>query len=261
MNQFGVLLKKEWREHVRNYKILWLPAVFVLFGIIEPVTQYFLPQIIESAGNLPEGAVFEFPTPEPEQVLVSVMGQYQFIGLIILILAYMGAVAGERRSGTATLLYVRPLSYPAYFLSKWVMAVSAGLASVWLGFLGAAYYIWLFFGDIAAGDFLQFAASYSLWIILFLTIVLTASAALPHQGLAAAVAMALVFAAQILDSLLGVYWTASPLKLPAYAQSWLAGAPDAGDFWWSSVLAVLLTLLFIGLGIWLSKRNAAQTKV
>ena len=261
MNQFSVLLKKEWRENARNYKVFWIPAVFILLGIMEPVTQYFLPQILDSVGNLPEGAVLEFPTPEPEQVLVKVMGQYQLLGLLILILAYMGTVAGERKSGAATLLYVRPLSYPAYFLSKWVMAGTVALASVWLGFLAAAYYIWLFFDAIDFGSFVQFAASYSLWILLVISIVLAASAALPSPGLAAAAALVLTLISQVVDGLLGMYWTISPLKIPGYAQSWFAGGPDMSDFWWSAAISVLLILLLIGLGIRLSERNASKTKV
>lgn len=102
MTQFNVLLKKEWRENFRNYKVFWIPIVFILFGIIEPMTNYFMPQILDSVGNLPDGAVIEIPPPEPEEILVAVMGQYQLIGILVLVLAYMGSVAGERKNGTAT---------------------------------------------------------------------------------------------------------------------------------------------------------------
>lgn len=261
MNQFGVLLQKEWRENVRNYKVFWIPIVFILFGIIEPVSQYFLPQILETAGNVPEEVVAGFPVPEPEQILVSVMGQYQFMGLLILVLAYMGTVSGERKSGTATLLYVRPLSYPAYFTSKWVMSAMVSLMSVWCGFFAAYYYTWLLFDAVDIVQTLQFITTYSLWILLVISVVLTASAALPSPGLTAAAALILIVFVQIIDGLLGAYWTVSPLKLPAYAAGWLNAAPDSSDFWWSTGITIALIALLIALGIWLSRRNAATAKV
>lgn len=261
MNQFGVLLKKEWRENVRNYKLFWIPAVFILLGVMEPVTNYFLPQILESIGNMPEGTVLEFPTPLPEGIMAAIMGQYQLIGLLVIVLAYMGTIAGERRSGTATLLYVRPLSFTAYFMSKWVMAAIISLLSVWLGFLAGYYYTYLLFGSVDWVALLQFGASYSLWILLVISIVLVSSGLMPNAGLTAAVSLSVIFIGQLIDGLLGAYWQFSPLKLPAYAASWLAEAPDAGDFWWSAGITILLITLLLAFGVYLSERKAATTKV
>ena len=261
MNQFSVLMKKEWRENLRNYKLFWIPAVFIFFGIMEPVTNYFLPQILDSVGNLPEGTVLEFPTPEPEQILAAIIGQYQLIGLLILTLAYMGTIAGERKSGTATLLYARPLSFPSYFLSKWVMASLIALLSVILGFLAGYYYIYLLFGSVEVMEFIRFAATYSLWILLVISIVLFASATMPNAGLAAALSLGIIFFSQIADSLLGAYWPVSPLKLPAYAAAWFEGGPDSGDFWLSAGVTILLIVLLIASGTYFSAKKASTTKV
>ncbi|MGI2327987.1 ABC transporter permease [Planococcus sp. YIM B11945] len=261
MNQMGVLLKKEWRENIRNYKILWLPIVFILFGILEPVSNYFMPQILDSVGNLPEGAVIEFPEPTPEQLMAAVMGQYQLIGLLVLVLAYVGSVAGERRSGTATLLYIRPLSFSSYFISKWMMASLIAIASVWLGFLAAYYYTMLLYSPVDFFNFLQFVSSYSVWIVLIVSVVLAASAALPNTGLAAAASLALIFILQIFDGLVGTYWTISPLKIPVYATGWLTGGPELSHFWWSMAIAGGLIIMLVLSGIWMSEKNASKAKV
>ena len=79
MNTFLVLFQKEWRENIRNFKILWIPLVFILFGITEPVMNYYMPQILSSVGNLPEGTVIEFPSMTSEQILMSTISQYQLI--------------------------------------------------------------------------------------------------------------------------------------------------------------------------------------
>lgn len=261
MKQFGILTQKEWREHVRNYKIYWIPAIFILLGITEPAVNYFLPQILESSGSLPEGSVFEIPTPSPEQVLTAVMGQFQTIGIPVLILAYMGTIAGERKSGTATLLYVRPLSFPSYFLSKWLMAAVISLISVGFGFLAGYYYTLLFFGELEFIKLLQLVGTYSFWVLLILTVVLAASAAFPNGGLAAAAAFAVYLLLQLLDGLFGLNWAISPVKIPQYAAAWLTGQPDSMNFWGAIGMAVLLIFVFFFLGSWSARVNKAKSKV
>lgn len=261
MKQFSILLQKEWRENIRNYKIFWIPCVFILLGITEPVVNYFMPQILEASGGLPEGAVFEFPTPSPEQILMAVMGQFQTIGIVVLILAYMGTIAGERKSGTATLLYVRPLSFLSYFLSKWTMAAAISLISLWLGFLAGYYYTSLFFETLEFRGLLQMMGSYSVWIVLILTLTLAASAILPNGGLAAAAAFGVYVLVQSADGLFGTNWAFSPVKLPEYAAAWLTGSPNLGDFGGAIGLAALAILGLMGLGSWAARKNKAKTKI
>ena len=261
MKQFNILMQKEWRENIRNYKVYWIPAIFILLGITEPAVNYFLPQILEASGGLPEGAVFEMPTPTPEQILMAVMEQFQTIGIVVLILAYMGTIAGERKSGTATLLYVRPLSFPAYFLSKWATAAVISLGSVWLGFFSGYYYTLLFFGEVEIIKLLQMMGSYSFWILLILTVVLAASAALPNGGLAAAAAFAVYLLVQLADGLFGANWSVSPVKIPQYAAGWLTGNPDNASLWGAIGIAVLMIFILFIFGSWTAQKNKAKTKV
>ncbi|MCH4825986.1 MAG: ABC transporter permease [Planococcus sp. (in: firmicutes)] len=261
MKQFFMLLKKEQLENIRNYKIYWIPAIFILLGILEPTTNYFLPQIIESSGGLPEGAVLEIPTPTPEQMLAAIVEQFQTIGIAVLILAYMGTIAGERKSGTATLLYVRPLSFRAYFLSKWTMASVISLVSVWLGFLAGYYYTYLFFGEVELIKVLQMMGTYSVWVLFIMALLLVASAISPNSGFAAAIAFSTYLLIQLTDGLFGLNWTFSPGKIPQYGLEWLIGAPDSSGLWGAIGIAVLLILLLFAIGSWAAQRNKAKTKV
>jgi len=260
MKDLIVLFQKEWRENTRNFKILWIPLVFIFFGLSEPLTSYYLPQILEAVGNIPEEAMFAFPEFTPAQVLMATMGQYQFIGMLVLILGFMGTISRERKNGTGTLLYVRPISYVSYFLSKWKVVGIIALGSVWLGLLTSWYYTGQLFGKVPANDFFAFAGTYSVWILFVITIVLAMSAWLPTGG-AAGLSLALVVFAQIVDSLLGTYWTISPWKVPTYATQWLTGSPDTSDFWWSITVTIVSIVALMIFGIWMSKRNASKTKV
>jgi ABC-2 type transport system permease protein len=260
MKDLVVLFQKEWRENTRNFKILWIPLVFIFFGLSEPLTSYYLPQILEAVGNLPEDAVFSLPEFTAAQVIMATMGQYQFFGMLVLVLGFAGTISRERKNGTGTLIYVRPIAYLSYFLSKWKVIGTISLVSVWLGLLTSWYYTGLLFGKVDATDFFAFAGTYSVWILFVVTIVVAMSAWLP-TGAAATVSLLLVLLGQIIDSLLGAYWTISPWKLSIYATQWLTGSPDAVDFWWSIVVTLLAIVALMVFGVWMSKRNASKTKI
>lgn len=260
MNGLGILLVKEWREMARSFKLLWIPLVFIFFGILEPITNYYLPEIMKTVGNLPEGAAFTWPELRGEDIFVSLAGQYQFIGILLIVFAFMGAIAGERKTGTATLLYVRPLSFTSYFLSKWLIINAVLVASVWLGFLASWYYIHVLYGAVEPKKALAFMATYSLWIIFATTIVLALSAWLSTGGTAFVSIFLLVFY-PFIDTTIGAYWKVSPWKVPSYASVWFESSSDRSQLWTSGGVTLLLMILFIVFGIWMSKRNAANTTV
>ena len=123
MQQFKALLLKEWRESVRSFKILWIPLVFVLLGISDPLMNYFMEDILQAVGNMPEGFMMTMPELQPADLLFATTSQFQTIGLLVLIAAYIGTFSRERQNGTATLIYVRPISFTALFFSNGLLQV------------------------------------------------------------------------------------------------------------------------------------------
>lgn len=260
MSSFNVLLRKEWRENIRNFKLYWIPIVFVIFGVLEPITNHFLPEIMKSVGNLPEGTDFAWPEFRGEDIFVSLMSQYQTIGILVIILAFMGSISGERKNGTATLLYVRPMSFGQYFLSKWVVINAIVLASVWLGFFAAWYYIQILFNSVAAGEVFTFLGTYSLWLVFAVTVVLAFSAWTTTGGVAGlSILVLLVF--QIIDGVVGAYWTVTPWKLSTYATNAFSPSADQSAYWMSIGLTIVLIILLVLFGMYMSKKNAAKTIV
>ena len=172
----------------------------------------------------------------------------------------MGVISGERNTGTATLLYVRPISFKAYFLSKWLTVNAIVLGSVWLGFFSAWYYISILFNRVDLGQVFGFIAIYSVWIIFVVTVVLALSATF-STGITATLALVVTFVFQIVDALIGKYWTVSPWKLSAYASSVFEENAKSANMWWSVGVTIVLIVALILLGIAMSKRNSAKTTV
>ncbi|KRG17044.1 hypothetical protein ACA29_01020 [Lederbergia galactosidilytica] len=73
MNRFTVLLRKEWLDAKRSYKLLWLPVVFMFLGILQPLTSFYLPEILKMAGGLPDGMAITLPELTASEVLASAL--------------------------------------------------------------------------------------------------------------------------------------------------------------------------------------------
>ncbi|QFF97427.1 ABC transporter permease [Psychrobacillus glaciei] len=260
MSNFSVLFQKEWRENVRNFKVLWIPLVFILFGISEPLTNYYLPQILSTVGNMPEGTVFQFPELTPEQVVMSTISQYQFIGMLVVTLGFAGIIARERKNGTATLLYVRPITYSSYVYSKLVIMCILIIGSVVLGLLANLYYTYVLFGRVDAVAFIEFLATYIVWLLFVISVVIFTSSAF-STGIASAVSLTLVIVVQIIYGFLGTYWTISPWKLPMYAGDLLMGNVDKTPFVWSLLITLLAIAIFITGSVYFTKKNVSKAKI
>ncbi|MFJ7825738.1 ABC transporter permease [Psychrobacillus sp. NPDC096623] len=260
MNNFFIMFRKEWRENVRNFKILWIPLVFILFGISEPLTYYYLPQILNAVGNIPSDMAFQLPEYKPEQIIMSTIGQYQFIGLLIVAFGFAGIIARERKNGTGIMLYVRPISYFGYVFSKAAIMSILIIGSACIGLLANVYYTYILYGAVDGAAFIGFLGTYSIWLLFAISVVICSSAAF-STGVASVISIFILIVVQLVDSLLGTYWTISPWKLPMYAGQILSGNLDKVPFFWSlSVTLVLVVLLVIG-AVYLAKRNVAKAKI
>lgn len=260
MNEFNVLLQKEFREAWRSWKFLWIPLVFALLGMSDPLTNYYMMDILNAVGNLPEGFAISMPDLVPADILQASIGQFQLIGLLVLIGAFVGAISKERANGMATLLYVRPISFAAYFMSKYVVMSAVGLVSLVAGFTASVYYTIILYGNFEMSVLLACFATYFIWLLFVSAITLLMSVAF-KTGIATAGAFIIIFGGQIVDAIVGIFWAVSPWKLPGYGVQLIRGTMEMSDYWWSMGLTVVFLLIFIVIGIYAMKKNAAMAKI
>ncbi|MEH7387961.1 ABC transporter permease subunit [Bacillus sp. JJ1521] len=259
MRQWSVLFKKEWIEMTRNYKILWIPLLFILLGIMQPVTSYYLPEIIKAAGELPEGAVFEIPIPSPQEVIVQTFGQYSQIGVLVLVLAFMGIVAAEKNSGVSDIILVKPVSFANYITSKWVSIVLMTIGSFLLGIIASWYYTGILIGDIGFGDLMKGSLVYGTWLVFLVTVTLLLSSLFKSNIFVAFMSLLVAIGLSALTSLLSKWMTWSPARLSTHASKLLlTGSPDK-QFALSLTVSILLILILLVSSIYLfaKKERAA----
>ena len=159
MRGFIAFLKKELTENTRNYRLLMMLAIFLIFGFMSPLLAKFTPQLMEALmPNLTEA--FENPT-----ALDSWMQFYKNVsslGFSLTIILFSSCLSGEYAKGTLTIMLTKGLSRPAVVLSKFFTAAIILTVSYWLSFgitYGYTAYLW-------PGASLPnvFFAAFSLWI-------------------------------------------------------------------------------------------------
>lgn len=172
MRTLWVLMLKEWQEAWRDRKLIWLPVVITLLAVSQPITQYYMPEILDMAGNLPEGAVIEIPVPSGEEVLAGTLSQLGLMGTAIFVLSIMGSIAHERNNGALTLVMARPVQPLHYIASKWAANAVILLLSFGIAYGLSYYYTNLLFNEVEAKRFFGSLAVYSIWILFTLAVTL-----------------------------------------------------------------------------------------
>lgn len=259
MNTFWTLFTKEFREAWRSLKFVWMPLLFIVLGIMDPLTNYFMEDILGAVGNLPEGFMLTMPELHPIDVLSASTSQFQSIGLVVLVATMASAISRERQNGMATLLYVRPISFTALFMSKWAVASLLGIVSGVAGYAGSLYYTTLLYGSVEYGAFMKMLGTYCIWI-LFVTAVTLACSAMFNTAISMTLAILLLPFGLMIDSIIGSFWSLSPWKLSAYGVQFISGGMSE---YYTATVALTLALMIsaVLLGILFSKRNAAIAKI
>ncbi|EOR20763.1 ABC transporter permease subunit [Cytobacillus oceanisediminis] len=254
MKNFITLFQKEMLESKRNGKWIWLPVVIMILGISQPITTYYMPQIIEKAGNLPEGAKIEFPVPTGAEVLAATLSQYGTIGTLLFVLATMGVISQERQNNVLTLIMARPVTAFQYIASKWSSQVIIALTSLFSSYVLTWYYTNLLFSPVRWIDVLISFLIYSLWIIFILTFTIWLGTFLRNSGGIAGVSITLLAALSLLTGLATKYMKWSPATLRDQATSILIDQKNLDTFFLPVFSTIILSIILFALAVNTLKR-------
>ena len=177
-------IRKEMLYLWRTWRVVIVCAVMFVFAIMSPLLTKFTPQLLSSL----EGAEM-FADLIPEMTVVDSLNQHietmtQF-GFILVILVGMGAVAGEKESGTAGMVLSKPLSRGSFLISKFTAYLLLYLLAFIIAAAAGYYYTVILFGELDLVVFLSINALLLLWIWIFAGITLLGSTLGNSTGAAA----------------------------------------------------------------------------
>lgn len=245
MRQWQTLVKNELIGNFRDKKWVWVPIVLILLAIMDPISNYYLPQILDAVGGLPDGAIFEMPEVTGLDALMMSMSQLSSLGVLIFVLISMGTIAGERKSGITELILVKPVSYTAYIMSKWTALLALVLVSYTISMLFAWYYIGVLYEFIPIGDFLILLFFYGLWFIFVVTLSIFYNTLFKSPGLVAFSSIATIIVLSVVTSLFGQQLNYSPSNISDHALHYLQTGNISGALIGSAVTTIVICALLL----------------
>lgn len=184
------LWRLEWLRLRRTPRALALAAVFVFFGLLEPVLTRYQSQIFRHVGN---GVRISFPPPTPAQGVGGYVGELGGTGLIVVVVVAAGAFTFDSRHGLATFLRTRiggiwQLVAPRFAVN----AAAAGLAYL-LGTLAAWYETDLLIGAPGAAAMLAGVLCGAVYLAYAVAMTALAAAVVRSTLATAGLALAVLF--------------------------------------------------------------------
>lgn len=195
------LLGKELRELLRTSRLVILPVVFLILGITGPALIRLLPILLENAGT--EGIDMTLPEFGPADAFTSYLEMVRQIGMLAVILVFMGIMAGERRNGMLASLFVKPVSRLEYTATRWVVNGAYVLASFFIGSAVAVAYTFLLFAPIDVSTVAQVTLLYASYVVLVFSWTMFFSSLLAHPAAAGGLSVAPLFVLPALGLLWG----------------------------------------------------------
>lgn len=253
MRRLWALYLKEMLENVRSYKLIWVPVVFIVLGIMQPLVSFYMADILAFSSNVPAGLMENMERPAASSVMAQALGQYGTIGMLILVLGTMNSLAGERSSGTSELLMAKPVSSISVVAAKWTANFTVLVIAIGLGTAGAAYYTVQLMGALSWGDVIAASALYALWLLCAVSLTLLFSAWLRGPA-TAGLSLLLAAVMSLVHGLLPVKLNWMPASLPGMSAGVLADG-GTGVSLAPIVSAVLLIIICIAGASLLAGRN------
>ena len=132
MRAFIAMTKKEFLECIRTYKLFIIVAVFLLFGMLNPITAKIMPKLLSSF--MPEGMTITLGEPH---TIDSWIQFYKNMStqLILFVIVFSGIVSNELTKGTLINMLTKGLPRKTVILSKFTAIISIWTVSYLICFV------------------------------------------------------------------------------------------------------------------------------
>jgi ABC-2 type transport system permease protein len=198
MAGFRVLLGKELREAWRTRRLPLVAILFLVIGLLSPLTARYLPEILKAA--LGDQLTIPIPDPTAAAALEQLQKNLGQLATLAAIALAMGAVAGELDKGTAALVLAQPVARPAFIAAKLAaLAAVLGVSTV-IACVVAWVYTAILFEPLPVGGWVALAFLDWLALLAWASLTFLASAATGSTTAAAG----LGFVAWIVVSILAI---------------------------------------------------------
>lgn len=227
---FKAIFKKEWKEAIRRYRLLVIIGVFLIIGVLSPVTAKMLPKMMEMMATQSKSQGFEFTYTKEPTVNDAIFQYNKNLGLLPILIAIMGMglVAEEKIKGTAETVLTKPVSRTALLLAKFNTFLLITVLGIITGAAACLFYTYILLGEVNTGNFLFFNFLLLFYFIPFMAIILFLSVVIKSMAGTAAAGIGAYFSLMFLGSMpyvgkfspQGLYTVTSKMAMGMPVQDW-----------------------------------------
>ena len=233
------MLKKEFYEQYRTYRVLIAAIILLLLGLSAPILTKLTPELLKSLGG---GITVILPPQTATDALNAYLKNMTQLPSLMIILLAMGCVADERSRGTAVTVLTKPVPRHVFILAKFLSYALLLFAGTVLAATGDYFYTYQLFNALPIEPFLLLNLALFIFFLLSLALTLLASVLFRNAIAAGGLAFAGFLVLSILPGLNSTVAQALPSALFSSGRvtQLLAGTASVGD---------ILPPLSVGLGL------------
>lgn len=255
MKNLTTLMHAELLEAFKDFKFIWLTIFFVILGVTQPLIHKYMDVILEYAGGADGITIDPDRTiPSSTDVLLStVSGQFNQIGLVILVISFMGLIAADRNNGIQDFILTRPVSVRSYLISKLASHWLISMFSISIGALVSYFYTNLLFDSFSFTRLLYFLVLYSLWILYIVSLTILISTFFKSPIIIAITTILVSMFFIVIKGFNHIFFQLSPGGILNVAENTLLSIQDVNYF------SILTCLLFVLLNMSLANLNIKKS--
>lgn len=237
MRGYVAFTRKEFIENARNYRLLMMLSLFFFFGLLNPLTAKFTPELLSLLA--PEFQEV-LPPPVAMDSWVQFYKNVSSLGFSLAIILFSTMLSSEYAKGTLAIMLTKGLSRPAVILAKFTVATAIMTVSMWMCY-GITYGYTAFFWHGEALSRTVFAA-FALWIcgILYVSIIML-GCVLFRQAFTAILFLLGTTTVISLLGMLDIFKNISPMILTTKNVDYISGAIGMSEFTIPIVIALVIS--------------------
>ena len=151
MKGYMIFVSKECVEIIRTKRLFVLGCVFLLFAFTSPLLARYVMEIFAALMPAGEAEMFAAVMPEPtwQDGYIQFYGNISQIGIIAIIMLFMGVVFDEKRKGTAPIMMMKGLSHTGFIMAKFTVMGAATVVIMLVSVFISHLYTYALFGEAA----------------------------------------------------------------------------------------------------------------
>ncbi|WP_310603149.1 ABC transporter permease [Anaerosporobacter sp.] len=243
MSSYWAFTKKEFLGCFRTSKLVVMAVVFLLLGIMNPVTAKLMPELFKSLNT--EGIIFTIPEPTALDSWMQFYKNVPQMGLIVLVIVFSGVLTNEISKGTLINVLTKGLKRSNVILAKMTMVTAVWTMCYILAFVVTYGYTVYFWPEQSCNNIVLAAVCLWLFGVLLLSAIMLGSVLVKGTS-GCLLFVGGVVVLMFLINMIPKADAFNPIVLAAGNMNLITGAMAVGDLVKPIVVSVVLIIGFLG---------------